>query len=197
MSATSVSQKSSTECSPKTLSGHHFFTRFSHFYVMPEVKFHVINVKLPEGSNVIIGQSHFIKSVEDIAEALATSAPTIKFGVAFNEASGDRLIRFDGNDEELVNAAVETAKAIGAGHVFVVFMRDAWPINVLTELKHVHEVVNIFCATANPVQVVVAETDQGRGVVAVIDGYTPVGVEKEEDKKKRAEFLRKIGYKRA
>ncbi len=162
-----------------------------------DVSFHVVDVKLPEGSNVIIGQSHFIKSVEDIAEAIATSAPGIKFGLAFNEASGDRLIRFDGNDEELVKAAIETAREIGAGHVFVAYIRDAWPINVLTELKHVQEVVNIYCATANPVQVVVAETAQGRGIVAVIDGFTPVGVEGEEDKKRRAEFLRKIGYKRA
>ncbi len=165
--------------------------------MMEKIKFSLVDVKIPEGANVIIGQTHFIKSIEDIAEALATSAPTIKFGVAFNEASGDRLIRYDGNDEELVNAAIEAAKAIGAGHVFVAFIREAWPINVLTELKHVHEVVNIYCATANPVQVVVAETEQGRGVVAVIDGFTPVGVEGEEDKKRRAEFLRKIGYKRA
>ncbi len=157
----------------------------------------VVDVKLPEKSNVIIGQSHFIKTVEDLAEALVSSAPTIKFGLAFNEASGDRLIRYDGNDKELVKAAIETAEKIGAGHVFVIFIREAWPINVLNEIKRVSEVVNIFCATANPVQVIVVETDQGRGVIGVVDGFTPVGVEDDENKKKRIKFLRKIGYKRA
>lgn len=157
----------------------------------------VVDVKLPEKSNVIIGQAHFIKTVEDLAEVLVSSAPTIKFGLAFNEASGDRLIRYDGNDEELVKAAIETAEKIGAGHVFVIFIREAWPINVLNEIKRVSEVVNIFCATANPVQVIVVETDQGRGVIGVVDGFTPVGVEDDENKKKRIEFLRKIGYKRA
>ncbi|MEZ0345514.1 MAG: adenosine-specific kinase [Infirmifilum sp.] len=152
---------------------------------------------LPEKSNIIIGQTHFIKSVEDIAEAVVTSVPGIKFGLAFNEASGDRLVRWDGNDRELTEAAVENAKRIGGGHVFVLLIRDAWPINILTKLRQVDEVVSIFCATANPVQVVIAETEQGRGVLGVIDGYTIVGVETEEDKKKRTELLRRIGYKRA
>ncbi|ABL78085.1 adenosine-specific kinase [Thermofilum pendens] len=162
-----------------------------------ELKFEVVDVKLPSKSNVIIGQTHFIKSVEDIAEAVSTSVPGVKFGLAFNEASGDRLVRYDGNDPELIEAAIDAAKRIGAGHVFVLFIRDAWPINVLNQLKNVQEVASIFCATANPVQVIVAETQQGRGVMGVIDGFTVVGVESEEDKKKRVEFLRKIGYKRA
>jgi adenosine/AMP kinase len=156
----------------------------------------IIDVPVPEKTNVIIGQTHFIKSVEDIAEVVATSVPNAKFGLAFNEASGDRLVRFDGNDPELVQLAIESAKRIGAGHVFVLYLRDAWPINILNQIKNVQEVAHVFCATANPVQVVVIETSQGRGVLGVVDGYTVVGVEKEEDKKKRIEFLRRIGYKR-
>lgn len=160
------------------------------------VKLDIVNMIIPEKANIIIGQTHFIKSVEDIAEAVVTSVPGIKFGLAFNEASGDRLVRFDGNDEELVRAAVENAQRIGAGHVFVLLIRNAWPINVLNQLKMVQEVAHVFCATANPVQVIVAETDQGRGVLGVVDGFTVVGVEGEAEKKKRAELLRKIGYKR-
>ncbi|NAZ25706.1 adenosine-specific kinase [Thermofilum sp.] len=156
----------------------------------------IVDVPVPEKTNVIIGQTHFIKSVEDIAEVVATSVPNAKFGLAFNEASGDRLVRFDGNDPELVQLAIESAKRIGAGHVFVLYLRDAWPINILNQIKNVQEVAHVFCATANPVQVVVIETSQGRGVLGVVDGYTVVGVEKEEDKKKRIEFLRRIGYKR-
>ncbi|AGT35290.1 MAG: adenosine-specific kinase [Thermofilum sp.] len=161
-----------------------------------EYKILIIDVPVPEKTNVIIGQTHFIKSVEDIAEVVATSVPNAKFGLAFNEASGDRLVRFDGNDPELVQLAIESAKRIGAGHVFVLYLRDAWPINILNQIKNVQEVAHVFCATANPVQVVVIETSQGRGVLGVVDGYTVVGVEKEEDKKKRIEFLRRIGYKR-
>jgi adenosine/AMP kinase len=156
----------------------------------------IVDVPVPEKTNVIIGQTHFIKSVEDIAEVVATSVPNAKFGLAFNEASGDRLVRFDGNDPELVQLAIESAQRIGAGHVFVLYLRDAWPINILNQIKNVQEVAHVFCATANPVQVVVIETSQGRGVLGVVDGYTVVGVEKEEDKKKRIEFLRRIGYKR-
>ncbi len=163
---------------------------------MTALKLEVINIPIPKGTNVIIGQSHFIKTVEDLYEALITSVPGIKFGLAFNEASGKRLIRYDGNDEELVRYAIEAAKAIGAGHVFVLYIRDAWPINVLNALKHVQEVVRIFVATANPVQVIVAETDQGRAVIGVVDGFTPLDVETEEDKRERHEFLRKIGYKK-
>ncbi len=160
------------------------------------IRLEVVRVDVPEGVNVIIGQTHFIKSVEDIYEALVTSTPTIKFGLAFCEASGKRLIRYDGNDEELIKMAVEAAKRIGAGHTFVIYMRNAWPINVLNALKSVQEVVTIHAATANPLQVIVAETDQGRGVLGVVDGYTPLGVEGDKDKEERKEFLRKIGYKR-
>jgi len=160
------------------------------------VSFKVVPVKIPEGANVIIGRSHFIKTVEDIYEVLVTSVPGIRFGLAFNEASGKRLVRYEGNDEELTRAAVDAALSIGAGHTFVLFIRNAYPINVLNQLKSVQEVVSIYVATGNPVQVLVAETDQGRAVVGVVDGYTPLGVEGDEDKKERHGFLRKIGYKK-
>jgi len=159
-------------------------------------KIEVIDVPIPHGANVIIGQSHFIKTVEDVYEVLVTSVPGIKFGFAFNEASGKRLIRYEGNDEELTNYAINVAQRIGAGHVFVLYIRNAWPINVLNALKHVQEVVRIYTATSNPLQVIVAETDQGRGIIGVVDGYTPLGVETEADKRERYEFLRKIGYKK-
>ncbi len=161
-----------------------------------EVKIFAIPIKIPEGANVIIGRSHFIKTVEDIYESLVTSVPGIKFGLAFNEASGKRLVRYEGNDEELVKAAIEAALSIGAGHTFVLFIRGAYPINILNQLKMVQEVVSLYVATGNPVQVIVAETDQGRAVIGVIDGYSPLGVEGEGDKKERREFLRKIGYKK-
>ncbi|MGC9147839.1 MAG: adenosine-specific kinase [Sulfolobales archaeon] len=164
---------------------------------MPELKkIEVIQIPIPEGANVIIGHSHFIKTVEDVYEALVTSVPGIKFGLAFNEASGKRLVRVDGNDEELIKLASEMALKIGAGHFFIIYIKNAWPINILNRLKDVQEVVRIFAATSNPLQVIVAETDQGRGVLGVIDGYTPLGVEKEEDVSERKQFLRKIGYKR-
>lgn len=156
----------------------------------------VVDIPVPEGTNVIVGATHFIKSVEDIYEALITSSTCIKFGLAFLEASGKRLIRYDGNDDELVELAIEAAKRIGAGHTFVIYLRNAWPINVLNRLKQVQEVITLYAATANPLQVIVAETDQGRGVLGVVDGFTPLGVESEEDRKERHEFLRKIGYKR-
>jgi adenosine/AMP kinase len=161
-----------------------------------EVKIFYVNIPVPEDVNVIIGQSHFIKTVEDLYEVLTTSSTCIKFGIAFNEASGKRLIRYDGNDEELTQMAVDAAKSIGAGHVFVIYIRNGWPINVLNAIKHVQEVLNIYVATSNPVQVIIGETDQGRSVLGVVDGYTPLGVEGEEDKKERIEFLRKISYKR-
>ncbi|MEM0232662.1 MAG: adenosine-specific kinase [Candidatus Nezhaarchaeales archaeon] len=163
---------------------------------MSEPKIMVVPVEIPKGSNVIIGQAHFIKTVEDLYETLTNSSPHIKFGLAFNEASGPKLVRKDGNDPELIEAAVKTALSIGAGHVFVIFIRDAYPINVLNAIKMVPEVCRIFCATANPLQVIVVETDQGRGVIGVVDGYSVVGVENEEKEKERKEFLRKIGYKR-
>lgn len=156
----------------------------------------VVDIPVPEGTNVIVGATHFIKSVEDIYEALITSSTCIKFGLAFLEASGKRLVRYDGNDDELIKLAVEAARRIGAGHTFVVYLRNAWPINVLNRLKQVQEVITLYAATANPLQVVVAETDQGRGVLGVVDGFTLLGVESEEDRKERHEFLRKIGYKR-
>ncbi len=156
----------------------------------------VVDIPIPEGANVIIGQAHFIKTVEDLYEALVTSVPGIKFGLAFCEASQKRLIRFEGNDEELKKYAIEAAKRIAAGHVFVIYIRDAWPINVLNALKHVQEVVTLYAATANPLQVIVIETDQGRGVIGVVDGYTPVGVEGGDDIAERRAFLRKIGYKK-
>ncbi|MEM0001148.1 MAG: adenosine-specific kinase [Desulfurococcaceae archaeon] len=161
-----------------------------------DVKVLKVPVKIPEGANVIIGRSHFIKTVEDIYEVLVTSVPGIKFGLAFNEASGKRLVRYEGNDEELVKAAIETALNIGAGHTFVLFIRNAYPINILNQLKNVQELVSLYVVTGNPVEVIVAETSQGRAVMGAVDGYSPLGVETDEDKRERREFLRKIGYKK-
>jgi adenosine/AMP kinase len=155
-----------------------------------------VPLEIPEGGNLILGQTHFIKSVEDIYEALVNTVPQMKFGVAFNEASGPCLIRVDGNDENLKAMAARNAGAIAAGHVFVVVMTDGYPINVLGRIKDVPEVCSIFCATANPVQVVIAENEQGRGVLGVIDGAPPKGVETPADADARRSFLRKIGYKR-
>lgn len=161
-----------------------------------KLEFKIVEIKPPEGVNLILGQSHFIKTVEDLYEALITSSTCIKFGIAFVESSGKCLIRYDGNDEELTKLAVEYAKQIAAGHVFIIFIKDAWPINVLNRIKNVMEVVTLYAATANPIQVIIAETEQGRGVLGVIDGYHTKGVESEGDKKERHEFLRKIGYKK-
>jgi adenosine/AMP kinase len=155
-----------------------------------------VPVRIPEGCNVIIGQSHFVKTVEDLYEIMVTSVPQARFGLAFNEASGACLIRCDGNDDGLRALAAETAGAIAAGHVFVLYLRDAYPINVLNPIKDCPEVCRIFCATANALEVVVAENGQGRGVVGVIDGASPKGVEQEADRQWRKNFLRKIGYKR-
>jgi len=155
-----------------------------------------VALEVPENSNIILGQSHFIKTVEDIYEAIVNTVPQMKFGVAFNEASGECLIRVDGNDDELKAAATRNAQAIGAGHCFIVVMRDGYPINILTRIRNVPEVVNIFCATANPVQVIVAETEQGRGILGVIDGSASKGVEGPEGVEWRHGLLRKIGYKR-
>jgi adenosine/AMP kinase len=157
---------------------------------------HAIPFELPADANLILGQSHFIKTVEDIYEAMVNTVPGVKFGVAFCEASGPRLIRADGNDDELTQAAIRNAQTIGAGHTFVVLMRNAYPINVLGRIKDVPEVCGIFCASANPVQVLVAESEQGRGILGVIDGEGPLGVETEPDTTARRTFLRKIGYKR-
>lgn len=160
------------------------------------MRFEVVDVPIPKGVNVIIGQSHFIKTVEDLYEAIVNSVPNAKFGIAFCEASGKRLIRHEGNDQELRQMAIDVAKRIGAGHVFVIYLRDAWPINVLNAIKHVTEVVTIYAATANPLSIIVAEIGpERRGVVGVVDGHSPLGVEGEAEARERKEFLRKIGYK--
>jgi uncharacterized protein len=155
-----------------------------------------ISLSVPEGSNIIVGQSHFIKTVEDLYEAITASCPHSKFGVAFCEASEPCLIRVDGNDDYLKKTSAENAMSMGTGHAFVVLLRDAFPINVLNAIKACSEVCSVFCATANPVEIVIAETDQGRGILGVVDGFSPKGVETEADAKARKEFLRKIGYKR-
>ncbi|MFC1708977.1 adenosine-specific kinase [Candidatus Omnitrophota bacterium] len=154
-----------------------------------------IKLNKPTDLNVIIGQAHFIKTVEDMYEALSSSVPGLKFGFAFCEASGACLVRTEGSDEELKKLAVENALSIGAGHTFVLFIKDAYPINILGAIKNLSEVCSVFCASANEVEVVVAESKQGRGILGVIDGFGPKGVEKEPDIQWRKELLRKIGYK--
>lgn len=155
-----------------------------------------VDIKKPGDTNFILGQAHFIKTVEDLYEILVSSVPGIKFGLAFCEASGACLIRSDGTDEEMKALAVENAKNIGAGHSFIIFLKDAYPINVLNAIKNCPEVCHIFCATANPCQVIIAESEQGRGIMGVIDGYAPKGMEDGEGIKWRTDLLRKIGYKR-
>jgi len=150
---------------------------------------------MPEGLNVIVGQSHFIKTVEDLHEALAGSSPHLQFGLAFCEASGPRLVRRSGNAPDLVELAVKNAAAIGAGHCFVIFLRDGYPVNVLNAVKRVPELCTVFCATANPVEILVATTAQGRGIVGVVDGMAPAGVETDDDEADRKSLLRQIGYK--
>ena len=154
-----------------------------------------VRVDNPDGLNLILGQTHFIKSVEDLHEVLAGSSPVLQFGVAFCEASMKRLVRRSGNDEELVELAVRNALAIGAGHSFVVFLREGFPVNVLNAVKQVPEVCRIFCATANPLEVIVAETEQGRAILGVVDGEPPLGVENDDDEAERKQLLRMIGYK--
>jgi adenosine/AMP kinase len=156
----------------------------------------LVALEIPENGNVILGQSHFIKTAEDIYEAIVNTVPQMKFGVAFNEASGPCLTRVEGNDDALKAMAARNATALAAGHVFVIAMREGYPINVLGRIKDVPEVCAIFCATANPVQVVVAESEQGRGVLGVIDGAPPAGVEGPDEAGNRHKFLRTIGYKR-
>ncbi len=155
-----------------------------------------VRVEFPEDANVIIGQSHFIKTVEDIYEAVVGTVPQAKFGVAFCEASGPCLVRVEGNDEQLKKAATDNASRIGAGHTFVLVIRDAYPINILNRLRDVQEVCGIFCATANPLDVIVAGNERGRGIIGVIDGESPKGVEGESDIADRKAMLRKFGYKR-
>jgi len=149
----------------------------------------------PEGCNIIVGQSHFIKTVEDVYEIMVGSTPNPKFGVAFCESSGPCLIRKSGTDEEMISVAVNNALKIAAGHTFIVVMKDIFPINVLNAIKNCQEVCHIFCATANPVEVIIAQSEQGRGIIGVIDGFSPKGVETEKDIEERKTLLRKFGYK--
>ncbi len=155
-----------------------------------------VRLVIPENGNIILGHSHFIKTVEDLYEAIVNTVPQMKFGIAFNEASGACLIRVDGNDTELEGIATENAQALAAGHAFVIALRDGYPINILGRIREIPEVCNIFCATANPVEVILAETEQGRGILGVIDGTSPKGIESANDREWRHGLLRKIGYKR-
>lgn len=158
------------------------------------MELHAVPIALPDSANVIVGQAHFIKTIVDLHETLATASPLLRFGAAFCEASGPRLVRRSGNDGDLVGAAVEAALAIAAGHCFVVFLRDGFPVNVLNQVKAIPEVCRIICATANPLEVLVAETEQGRGIVGVVDGGSPNGVESDADAVDRLQLLHRIGY---
>ena len=160
------------------------------------MEFKKVQITPKPGVNVICGQTHFIKTAEDLYEALVNSVPGIKFGLAFCEASQECLVRYEGNDEELIKLAQHYALEIGAGHFFIIFIKDSFPINVLPRIKQCPEVCNIFCATANPVEILCVETEQGRGVISVIDGYKPKGIEGTEERVKRYKFLRDIGYKK-
>jgi len=159
------------------------------------LEFKVVKVEVPEDCNVVLGMAHFIKTVEDLYEAMVNAAPNIKFGIGFCESSGPCLIRHEGTDQELRQLAARKALEIGCGHSFIVFLKDAYPINVLDKVKKVPEVCAVYAATANPVEIIIAETEQGRGIVGVVDGSKSKGIETEEDIKRRREFLRKIGYK--
>jgi hypothetical protein len=161
-----------------------------------EMEWKKVSLDIPEGCNIIVGQTHFIKTVEDLYEIMVTTVPSAKFGLAFCEASGACLIRHEGNDQDLRQTAIENAKRIAAGHTFVLMMRDSYPINVLNAVKMCQEVCHIYCATANPVEVILVETQQGRGIMGVVDGQSPKGVEDEEGMAWRKDLLRKIGYKR-
>lgn len=155
----------------------------------------LVRIEKPDELNLVLGQAHFIKTIDDLHEALAGSSPHLRFGVAFSESSGPRLVRRSGNDQELVELATRNLLAIGAGHAFLAFLREGFPVNVLNQLKQVPEVCRIFCATANPVEVVVAETGQGRAILGVVDGAPPLGVETESDVMVRRDLLRRLGYK--
>jgi len=155
-----------------------------------------VRMEFPADANIIVGQSHFIKTVEDLYEAVTTTVPQAKFGLAFNESSGACLTRSDGNDQALREIAIRNAQALACGHTFVLVLGNAYPINVLNTIRHIPEVCSIFCATANPVEIIVAESAQGRGVLGVIDGSSPKGVESESDVTWRHDLLRKLGYKR-
>lgn len=159
------------------------------------MEIHVVRVENPDGLNLILGQAHFIKTADDLHEALAGTVPGLKFGLAFCEASGPRLVRTNGTDPALIDLAVRNARALGCGHLFVIALGNAFPVNVLGAIRQVPEVCRVFCATANPLEVVVAETEQGRGVLGVVDGQSPLGVEGPDDVRARRELLRKFGYK--
>lgn len=159
------------------------------------LEFKLVEIKKPEGVNIILGQSHFIKTVEDIYEALVESVPGIKFGLAFAESSGACKVRSEGNDANLKELAIENCLSISAGHSFIILLKNAYPINVLNAIKNIPEVCNIYCATANPVKVIIADSPDGCGILGVIDGLRPKGVEGEADISWRKDFLRKIGYK--
>ncbi len=159
------------------------------------MEFRVYKVPMPEETNLIVGQTHFIKTAEDLYEVLVGSVPGIKFGLAFCEASGPCLVRSEGNDPDLKKLAAQSAFDIGAGHTFIIYLKNAYPINVLNAIKNCPEVCKIFCATANPTQLIIAETEQGRGIMGVVDGFVPKRVETEDEVKERKQFLRKIGYK--
>lgn len=160
------------------------------------IELHSVRMNIPDGANLILGQAHFIKTAEDLYEAIVNTVPGATFGIAFNEASGPCLTRVESNDDELRGAAVANAQAIGAGHVFCIVLRGAYPINLMQRIQSCPEVCAIYCATANPVEVIVAQTTQGRGVLGVVDGSSPKGVESAEEARKRHAFLRQIGYKR-
>jgi adenosine/AMP kinase len=155
-----------------------------------------VRMEVPADANIIVGQAHFIKTVEDLYEAVSTTVPQARFGLAFNESSGACLTRSEGNDSTLRDTAVRNAEALGCGHVFVLVLQNAYPINVLNAIRNVPEVCSIFCATANPVEIIIAQSEQGRGVLGVIDGSSPKGIESESDVTWRHDLLRKIGYKR-
>lgn len=159
------------------------------------LKFESINVSKPDEVNVILGQSHFIKTVEDVYEAMVNAVPEVRFGLAFSEASGACKIRCEGNDAELKELSAKNALAIGAGHTFIIMMKNAYPLNVLNALKNIPEVCTLYCATANSLEVIIAETKSGRGIMGVIDGSKPIGVEQDTDIAWRKQLLRKIGYK--
>jgi uncharacterized protein len=160
------------------------------------LSFETVCLDIPPESNIIVGQTHFLKTAEDMYEAVVNTVPQAKFGLAFNEASGPCLTRSEGNDDDLRQTAINNAQKLAAGHVFVLIVRDAYPINLLNTIQNIPEVCSIFCATANPVEVIIAKTGQGAGVMGVIDGNSPKGIEGPQDVIARKEFLRKIGYKR-
>lgn len=162
---------------------------------MEQAQIKITALEWPENCNIIVGQSHFIKTAEDLAEIIAGTVPGAKFGIAFCEASGPCLIRTEGSDQVLVQSAVKCAEAVAAGHSFYIIIREMYPINILTQIKNCQEIVNIFAATANPLQIITASSSQGAGIIGVIDGFSPKGTESEEDKAARKTLLRKIGYK--